>query len=249
MALTIADIQMLLEKHNESIAQTIRTTVHSELHAFGEQLKSDINNKIAELHTKIDDVKVNVSEQSDQLSVIQSSVNNCIERVTINEDDCIRIAKLNELKIRGIPLKDGENLQTIFASIAAQVGFDLSMPNNIPELNRVHISTHKDKIHSQPPTIFVKFVAQHIRDNFYRLYISTVKSKPLKTEHIGMEQGGRVYFGEVLTANNQRIFINAMKLKRENKLAKVYTKNGLVTVKKSSDSRPTTIRSARELDQ
>lgn len=63
-----------------------------------------------------------------------------------------------------------------------------------------------------------------------------------------MEQGGRIYFGEVLTANNQRLFINAMKFKKENKLAKVYTKNGLVTVKKSLDSRPTTIRSSRELD-
>lgn len=247
MAVTLNEIQMLLEKHNSSIADTIRSTVHSELHAFGEQLKSDINNKIAEINTKIDDVKVNVNVQSEQLAVIQSSVNNCMERININEDDCIRIAKLNELKVRGIPLKDGENLQTIFAAIAKQVGFDLSIPNNVPELNRVRISS-SDKVSSQPPTIFVKFVAQHIRDKFYSLYINTVKTKPLKTEHIGMEQGGRIYFGEVLTVNNQKIFVNAMRYKRDNKLAKLYTKNGLVTVKKSSDSRPTTIRSSRELD-
>lgn len=248
MAVTFDAIQKLFEQHNATIIDTIKSTVHSELNAFSEQLKTDINNKITELNSKIDDVKANFSGQSEQLATIQSTVNNCIERININEDDCIRIAKLNELKIRGVPHKDGENLQAIFSAIAEQVGFDVAQPNNVPELNRVRISSNRDNISPAPPTIFVKFVAQHIRDNFYSLYINSVKAKPLKTEHIGMEQGGRIYFGEVLTPKNQRLFINAMKMKKENKLAKVYTKNGLVMVKKSADSRPTTIRTLRELD-
>lgn len=135
--LTIDDIQKLLDAHNNRITETIRSTVHSELLSFGEQLKADINNKIAEVNVKIDAVQANVNVQNDQLSSIQSSVTNCIERITVNEDDCNRIAKLNELKINGIPYNDGENLQSIFSSIAQQVGFDVSIPNNVPELNRV----------------------------------------------------------------------------------------------------------------
>lgn len=75
-----------------------------------------------------------------------------------------------------------------------------------------------------------------------------VTKKPLMTENINMPQGNRIIIGEMLTANNQKLFISAMKLKREKKLSTVYTKNGLVLIKKAADSKPTTIRSSRDLD-
>lgn len=245
--ITIDDIQRLLDSHNNKIAETIKTTVHSELMSFGEQLKTEINSKISEVNVKIDAVQANVNVQRDQLSTIQSSVNNCITRITVNEDDCNRIGKLNELKIKGIPHKDGENLQTIFESIAKQVGYDLAIPNNVPELNRMQTRSNKENVPIPAPTIIVKFVAQHIRDKFYGMYLSRITKQPL--EHIDLPQGSRIIIGEMLTASNQNLFVAAMKLKREKKLTTVFTKNGLVTIKKSADSKPTTIRSSRDLDE
>lgn len=247
--ITIDDIQKILDSHNNKIAETIKTTVHSELMSFGEQLKTEINSKIAEVNVKIDAVQANVNVQRDQLSTIQSSVNNCIMRITINEDDCNRIGKLNELKIKGIPHKDGENLQTIFESIAKQVGYDLAIPNNVPELNRMQTRSNKENVPIPAPTIIVKFVAQHIRDKFYGMYLSRIIKQPLMTEHIDLPQGSRIIIGEMLTASNQNLFVAAMKLKREKKLTTVFTKNGLVTIKKSAVSKPTTIRSSRDLDE
>lgn len=51
-----------------------------------------------------------------------------------------------------------------------------------------------------------------------------------------------------MTTINQQLFIQAMKMKFDKKLFKVFTKDGLVQVKKTKDSKPKIIRISRELD-
>lgn len=68
------------------------------------------------------------------------------------------------------------------------------------------------------------------------------------TDDIGLAQGGRVIISENLTPVNYKIFVSAMKLKSDNKLAKVTTRDGIVVVKKTSESIPKQIKSNRDLD-
>lgn len=121
------------------------------------------------------------------------------------EDDVRRNAKSNELKIKGIPHVNGENLKDIFAAIAKFIGYDLTNTNNQPELHRMQTRNASLNEFIPLPTIIVKFVAKHFRDNFYSLHLAKVSTHPLMTENINLAQGGRVIISENLTSVNQQL--------------------------------------------
>ena len=179
---------------------------------------------------------------------LQKNIDDYVDRVNSNEHDIHRIAKMNKLKIKGLPYAADEKLNDIFNAIAQYVDFDLTNQNHLPELYRLQSKKSNTNVSNNSPTVIVKFIAKHIRDGFYSKYLAKVSTAPLKTEHINFPQGGRIIISENLTAFNQNIFVAAMKLKVDKKLAKVFTKDGQVMVKKTVESRPELIRSLRFLD-
>lgn len=238
------NMQKQFELQANQITQTITSTVQREVNLLGEQLKKDFRTQLADLDQKIDAHKTSVD---DKLETMQKKVDSCVNGA-VSDNDIHRITKLCELKIRGIPHTAGENLLDIFTSIAQFIGYEMSMPNNMPILTRIQ-SRKKDtneRVHL--PFITVKFVAKHIRDGFYSLYLSKAINSPLMTEHINLAPGNRVIISENLTIENQKIFGTAMKMKIDGKLTKVFTKDGLVLVKKAGDSKAHTIRTSRDLD-
>lgn len=241
----VTEIQAKLDAYSSTIANTIESTVKHEVNLLGEQLKVDIRSQVTDINKKIDQIQSNVNSE---IVTMKKSVDNCLDRIHSNEDDVKRIAKLNELKIKGIPYTPDENLHEIFKAISNYVGFDLSHTNNLPRLNRMQKRDNETKQIVQQPTIILNFIAKHIRDNFYLLYLTKVASNPLMTEHINLAQGSRVIISENLTAVNQNLFVSAMKLKLDKKLTKVFTRDGLVQIKITNDSRPKTIRPTRDLD-
>lgn len=68
------------------------------------------------------------------------------------------------------------------------------------------------------------------------------------TEQLQLIPGKRIIVSENLTAMNHKLFKDAMRMKFDEKLAKVYTKNGLVGLEKLNDSKPILIRSTHDLD-
>lgn len=180
---------------------------------------------------------------------MQTTVNECMLHVTTNEDDTNRNAKLNELKINGIIYSPNQNLQDLFKSLATVVGFDTTAAVNIPQLNRSFQRNKSNGELSPSNIIIAKFVAKHIRDDFYSLYLRKIsRNKPLSTELIGLPQGGQIIVSESLTQNNSKIFIAANVHKRAGKLAQLFTHDGIVNVKVIKTDKPTQIRSIRDLD-
>lgn len=228
-----------------NLSQTIESTVQREVHSLGEQLKLDFRNQLTDINNKIDEYKQSFDLKLDEM---KSMVDSCSDRVNVGEDDIHRITKLCELKIKGIPYTQGEKLHDLFTLIAQHVGFDLTTPNHVPVLNRIQSKKKDTNEPSQLPIIIVKFVAKHIRDSFYSLYLSKIAITPLKTEHVKMTAGNRIIICENLTASNQKLFNAAMQLKIDKKLVKVFTKDGLVLVKKADDSKAKIIRISRDLD-
>lgn len=98
------------------------------------------------------------------------------------------------------------------------------------------------------PSIVLKFVAPHIRNAFYGLYLAKATKDPIQSEQINLPQGCIIRIGELLTTQNQSIFIEAIKLKRDRKVMKVNTLDGLIRVKATQTGKFVTIRSQRELD-
>lgn len=240
--LTIDSIRNLLAEQTNAINKKFE----SELTRLKDEIKADFQERITELHNKIDSNQASMQLQIDNIKV---DVKRCMEQAGGTDDDLQRMAKLNELKISGIAYNNQENLNDIFSNIAKLVQFDLSIVNNVPSITRITKWNTATKTSVPTSIVIVKFVANHIRNDFYSLYMNKIAAKQLiMSENIGLQKGTRIIIGENLTPNNSSIFVEANKLKKLNKLCTVFTQNGLVHVKTTRNSKSTPIRSQAELE-
>lgn len=233
---------------NEIAAQTkqLETSIRSEMKVLSDEMKLEFQAKITQLNDKIDANQMNVQQEINEL---KSNVSNCIEHNACNDDDMQRMLKLCELKINGIAYKSDEKLNDIFGEIAKLVQFDLTNGNNCPTLTRIYKYNRTTKASMPTPIVIVKFVANHIREDFYRLYLNKIAAKQsIMSEHIGLPNGTRIIIGENLTTKNYEIFVEAGKQKKQGKLCQVFTQNGLIQVKAVRNAKATAIRSIKELE-
>lgn len=237
MAVTLGDLEAMFEKQTATINQNMKTV--------GDELKLSFLDEIKKLHERVDAIESNVS---DQISCLRTDVDTCINRLNSNDDDLIRISKLNELKINGIAHTNNENVRDIFCAIANHIGYDTSCPTSIPDIVRMQKRNNQTNDFIPMPSMIMKFVASHIRNTFYGLYLNKATREPILSEHINLPQGSTIRISEVLTPQNQTIFTEAIKAKRDKKLLKVKTVDGLVRVKATQPEGFVTIRSHRELD-
>lgn len=240
--LTIDVIRALLNEQTNSIQNCLR----SEMKVLSDEIKAEFQTKITQLNDKIDKNQANVQSQ---INDIKSNVDQCMEQANDDDDDIKRIAKLNELKISGVSYTNGENLNGIFELIAQLVKFDMSNAIKIPTLTRITKRDRTTNITTPTKFIIAKFVASHIRNEFYSLYLNKIAAKePIMTENLNLSAGTRIIIGENLTAKNSSIFIEASKLKKQGTLCQVFTQDGLVHVKAIKTTKAKTIRSQKQLE-
>lgn len=245
MSITADDIEKLLKKQTETLQSSIQQTIKQEMKVLGDELKANLDAQVAQINDRIDSMQ---KDTNIQLNAVRAEVFGCTENLKLNEEDTKRISKLNELRLKGIAHTNGENLKDVFLSIAQVIGFDTTNPLHIPEVSRSFIKNRQSNELVQLPNIVMKFVAKHIRNQFYGLYLARLSQQPLLSEHINLPQGGRIIIAENLTPHNQSIFNAAMNLKREKKLVKVNTVDGLVFIKINTTDKMTCIKLLRELD-
>lgn len=240
---TLADIKKLLGEQTTSIQQSIE----NEIKRMGDDIKAEFQVKITALNEKIE---ANHSNVQTQINAMKMDIENIKGQPNGGDDDLQRISKLNELKITGIAHANNENLNAIFGEIAKLVNFNLNGPNNAPAVNRIHKWDHERKTKIPTPIVIVKFVANHIRDDFYRCYMDKIAAKQIiLPENIKLPAGKQIIIGENLTVNNSKIFIEASKLKRDKKLCQVFTQEGIVHVRAIKSEKATAIRSKIQLEQ
>lgn len=119
----------------------------------------------------------------------------------------------------------------------------------MPTLMRIFKRDHTTNINTPTQIIIVKFIANHIRSDFYNRYLKKIAgNNPIKSENINFPEGKQIMISENLTVKNSGIFVAASKLKREKKLSSVFTHNGLVHVKANKTDKACTIHSQRQLE-
>lgn len=214
--------------------------------ALGDEIESEFQAKIIQLNDKID---ANQADVQQQINDLKSNINQCANQSTDTDDDMQRIAKWNKLKISGITYKHDEDLTEIFTAIANLVQFDLTNVNNLPTLMRIFKQNQTTNTSLPTSIVIVKFVAKHIRNDFYRMYLNKVAAKqPIMSENIGLPSGKRLIIGKNLTPKNFEIFVEAGKHKKMGKLCQVFTQEGLVHVEADKNTKAKSIRSLIELE-
>lgn len=226
--------QESLKNEIQSGNEQLKLELKSEFQQLGADLRKEVQTELQTMNAKMNEVSAKFEKQ---IKNMDAALVKCSKDVTNNiqntERDFERIKMLNEVKIIGIEPSEGENLNEIFANIAKLVEFDLSNTVNIPMIKRLQKRNKSTGSIAASNMLIAKFTAPHIKESFYALYLKKVLSKQqFGTTDLGLRQEAkRIIIGENLTKHNSSLFIAAQKLKREGKLAQVWTSDGLVYIK------------------
>ncbi len=172
-------------------------------------LRDEISKNIRELESKMDDkLQSSLSCHSSQIGKIIGTMDN-------ND----RLAKLNDVLLRGIPTTMNESLISIFDQIATTIGFGAkrSAVNNI---FRFGTETNAP--------ILVKFLSLLFKREFMTQYFA---HRELKLSDIDVESQNRIYASDNLTKANYEIQQKAVKMLKEKLISKINIRSGLVYVK------------------
>lgn len=204
------------------------TTSQSSIETKINELTSTVNTEVNDLKVSVEDMKAKVSSDIESL---KQHVTEHKQRLDNNEDDINRLKLSADLRMNGIPFKQGENLIELFYKIATAIGYDSSTSPNVPFIKRIPIHNKVTGSMIDSSIISLHFPSIQHKQSFYSYYL---KKMPLKPEDIGLSNNLKIIIGESLTRLNAQIFKFAQNLKKENKIAQTFTADGLVKITKTT---------------
>lgn len=255
MPATATDNEITLDKLI-SLFNNQKKEISSELNSNVNSIKDEIGAMVdkikAEFRSEMDCMKGDVNALSESVDQRFAHINEQIAAHVFDEerleDDYKRVSRANELKIVGVNYVANEKPQEIFQRIASLIGHNNNNTAILPTVIRIFKRQGGEQLPQK--ILIVKFIAPHLRDEFYSNYLSFLSGKNLLTgELIGT--GGRderITIGENLTPLNHKIFRECMNLKRSGNLFQVFTWDGITKVKTDKSSKSFAIKSQRELD-
>lgn len=231
-----ADMKNDIEKKIGASQSSIETKL--------KELNANVNAEVNELKKSVDDLKSKVGAE---LQTLNKQITEHKQRLDNNEDDINRLKLSADLRLNGIPYAPNENLIELFHKIAIEIGYDSSMNTNVPLMKRIPIKDKITGIMVESSIISLHFASIQHKKRFYSIYL---KKMPLKLSNIGPKTDMKVVIGESLTRLNAQIFKYAQGMKKEHKIAQVFTTDGLVKIKfvKGPNQRSYTIRHTSHLD-
>lgn len=210
-----------------------------------------VNTTITE---KIECVKAELDDKLDAVSRdIASFKDECAARFTVNEgalqtlneqvdgisQEIGGLEKRNELIVSGVPFLPDENLAAYFKAMWKHVGLE---ETQIPpvDVRRLNTSNSSEK----NGLIMLQFALRNHRDDFYSGYLQKCS---LQLSHLGIDSTRRVFVSENLTFAARQIKRAALRLKEAGKLSSVFTKLGIVFVKRRKDQQAVAISTESQL--
>lgn len=163
------------------------------------------------------------------------------------EDDINRLKLAADLRLIGFPCVQNENLFESFTKIAAIIGYDTSLHISVPMIERVPIRNRLTGLFTPSATILLHLTSVQVKQYFYSLYLGKM---PIKPEAFGLPSEHRIILGENLTAKNAFLFKKAQNMRNDNKIAQVFTIDGIVKIKfaKGPNHNAFTVRNSLELE-
>lgn len=228
---TLESVMTMLSKRFDETNQNIDTS-KDELNNKLDSIKKDLQKQIMSVEQNFSALKAACDDEHRSLS---SRIDQATESVQ-------RLENRAELIVAGIPFITNENLRDYILHIAETIGFDCDRVSHI-HCKRLRSGNLPD---GSECFILLQFSVVCLRDEFYSKYLS---KRDLKLSHIGFSSDRRIYINENLTVNARAIKRAALKLRRENKLAAVSTKLGVVQVKKTANGPSMSVASIDQLMQ
>lgn len=207
-------------------------------------LSSKVDFEVQTLKTSVEEFQNNIGSN---IRTIYDKLNSHEQRLENTEHDIQRLRYACDLRLTGIPYTHNENLLDIYNTLASIISFDNSNTAFTPILERLPIRNKATGLMIASSTILIHFSSIQHKNWFYSLYLNKM---PLKGEVFGLQNGKNVILGENLTQKNAAVFKLAKQLKSNNRIAQVFTQDGLIKVRfvRGASNQTFTIRSVAELN-
>lgn len=237
------------EASSVDILKTLRT-INTSLNSLDKRISAlqkkvdNLDVKFSDILSKIDQLESNMDQKLGKVaSDLAVQEENCIKTSIAFEKrlDCVeRCQNSCDLLISGIPVIKDENLNECFHKIATIINFTFS-EKIIDSIYRI-----PSKHSKVSPAISVKFLNKSNRDRFFVQYL---KFKNLNLKQLEyFESTSRIYINEKLTKRNYSIYREVQQLHRKGIVAQVFTRNGLVHIRKPNDDTIIAVTDLEELN-
>lgn len=212
----------------------------------------ELINDIKEIKSEISDIKSTMGSYSEKLESVdqrliavekaQYDIVQLKEQVSKLEEDLNeknQWTRLNNVEIKGIPMKDHENLFNVVAKIGSKIMYPIEK-RDINFLARVPSRDQKTK------PIIVSFVNRYTKENF----VAAARSyKTLCSADIDLGDKGRIYINDHLTVQNKILLTKAKHLAKEKNVEYVWVKNCKIFARKNVQSKVIAIRKQEDLNK
>lgn len=217
MARLKGEIQQNIKDNNIEMMEKI-SGISGQMDLIVTKLSAEISNVRTDLTFKIDHLD---NETTKRFEVLASSVAD-------TNNELMRLKRLNELLILGIPFTKNEDLKSIFMLLCAKVNFDATNCNfSIFRLG-------KSSVHDKPAAVLLRFIDQTSATGFMKAYFEYRVG--LNVTDIGFSSSRRIYIRQNLTPLHNQIYTKCLELKAASKIHSVLLFDGIVYVRKLANS-------------
>lgn len=201
------------------------------------QMKADINNLKSEIRKDLEQMS----------STLENSVTELSCRVNENKESIHHTAhnlscslNRNDLIISGVPFVQGEDLMDYFGKCCHALGFaNTTIP--VVDIRRLHKST---MVPGKSYLMLLQFAITNQRNDFYIKYLG---SRSLTLDLLGFSSKDRFFVNENLTVAARAIKAKALLAKKDGKLHSVFTRDGVICIKKTPESESRRIETMEKL--
>lgn len=217
------EFKQLLGEVTKEIGERIDSS-NTSLSTKFDNLATHVCNEVTSLKSSVDNFK---AEVACELGTVNTTLANQNIRIENTEDDIDRLKRINDLRLTGILPTENENLFQIVERFAIAIGYS-SFGQIAVSFERIPV---RDRITGQlthSNTIMLHFAILRDKQIFYSHYLYKA---PINAETLNIPNNGKVILCENLTIKNRKIFGAAQRLRREKKIAQVFTEDGIVRIR------------------
>lgn len=189
-------------------------------------------------------IKTDLEEMRSALEKSVSELSRCVdlnkESIQHNAHAISRSHLRNDLVISGVPFVQGENLREYFEKWCQALGFNNNDHPSV-DIRRLHKSV---MVPGKSYMILVQFAITNHRKDFYFKYL---QSRSFTLDQLGFSSRDRIFVNENLTVTARSIKSKALLAKKNGKLYSVITRDGIIYVKKTSESESRRVETEDEL--
>lgn len=201
-------------------------------HDFNCSQLDDFSSKLTRLETRV----VTLENLQDSVRSLQSDVE--IIKSELSATD--QRSRLNNIEVKGIPLKKNENLFSIVDKISDKINYSLHR-SQVNYISRVPTYNAKDK------SIIIGFLNRYVKEDFVA---AARLCKNLSTHDLGIDGPSiRIFINDHLNADSKKLLNRTRLLAKEKDIRYVWVKHGKIHVRKQDGSPVFIINKEKDLNK